>query len=113
MMEMERSSSQARHKDDCYFYYYSSCSNSIYCRFRHEPAALGNETVCSDWKAGVCSKPHCALRHLAVNKYNRSVTPCFWESQPEGCSKPHCPFLHQKPKDPVELSQLRAQIITP
>ena len=35
---------------DCYFYYYSSCSRGDGCPFRHEPAALTNETVCTYWK---------------------------------------------------------------
>ena len=28
----------------------------------------------------------------------RSVIPCYWESQPSGCLKAHCPFLHTKPR---------------
>ena len=28
----------------------------------------------------------------------RSVIPCYWESQPSGCLKTHCPFLHTKPR---------------
>lgn len=87
---------------DCYFYYYSSCSRGDGCPFRHEPAALTNETVCTYWKAGNCNKPHCIFRHLEVGSKKRNVTPCYWETQPQGCSKPHCPFLHQQPKDPVK-----------
>ena len=29
---------------------------------------------------------------------NRSDTPCFFESQPQGCLKPHCPFYHKEPR---------------
>lgn len=29
---------------------------------------------------------------------NRSDTPCFFESQPQGCLKPHCPFFHKEPR---------------
>ena len=35
---------------DCYFYYYSTCAKGHSCPFRHEPAALTNETVCTYWK---------------------------------------------------------------
>ena len=35
---------------DCYFYYYSSCSRADDCPFRHEPLALSNETVCTYWR---------------------------------------------------------------
>ena len=49
-------------KNDCYFYYYSSCSKGPACPFRHEPAALNQETVCSYWKAGNCTKPQCIFR---------------------------------------------------
>ena len=49
------------------------------CPFRHETAALTNETVnleglgskllkyvkvCTYWLAGECTKPHCIFRHL-------------------------------------------------
>jgi len=88
---------------DCYFFVYSSCVRGNSCPFRHEPAALTNETVCTYWKAGNCAKPHCIFRHLEDKKgKKRNVTPCYWETQPQGCSKPHCPFLHQYPKDPVD-----------
>lgn len=86
---------------DCYYYYYSTCSRGTLCHFRHEPAALTNETVCTYWKAGSCTKPHCIFRHLEIGNKKRNVTPCYWENQPQGCSKPHCPFLHQMPKDPI------------
>jgi len=93
--------SSVRPGQDCYFYYYSSCSRGSSCPFRHEPAALTNETVCTYWKQGNCNKPHCIFRHLEVGNKKRNITACYWETQPSGCSKPHCPFLHQLPKDPV------------
>jgi len=94
---------KTRPGQDCYFFVYSSCSRGNACPFRHEPAALTNETVCTYWLAGNCSKPHCIFRHLEGKKgKQRNVTPCYWETQPQGCSKPHCPFLHQVPKDPVD-----------
>jgi len=96
---------QALPGQDCYFFVYSSCSRGEACPFRHEPAALTNETVCNYWKAGACTKPHCIFRHLEDKRGKkrpaRNVTPCYWEGQPQGCAKPHCPFLHQFPKDPV------------
>ena len=52
----------AKSNDDCYFYYYSSCSKGNACPFRHEPAALAQETVCQYWKRGNCTKPHCMYR---------------------------------------------------
>jgi len=88
-------------ENDCYFYVYSTCSKGSTCPFRHEPAALTNETVCTYWKAGKCSRPKCIFRHLDGGDKKRNVIDCYWESQPGGCSKPHCPFLHDKPKDPV------------
>ena len=39
---------------------------------------------------------------MDVGAKKRKVTPCYWESQPQGCTKPHCAFLHQQPKDPVK-----------
>jgi len=87
---------------DCYFYYYSTCVRGSSCPFRHEPAALTNETVCTYWQAGNCSKPRCIFRHLEVTNKKRKVTSCYWESSPQGCTKPHCPFLHSFPKDPVQ-----------
>ncbi len=68
------------------------------CPFRHEAAALGNETVCSYWQQGMCSKLHCPFRHMELKK-NRSQIPCYWESQPVGCQKSHCPFFHKSSKE--------------
>jgi Zinc-finger containing family len=36
------------------------------CPFRHEPSALGKETVCNFWKQGKCSRLHCNFRHMDV-----------------------------------------------
>ncbi|CAG9766446.1 unnamed protein product [Ceutorhynchus assimilis] len=80
--------------NDCYFYYYSTCSKGDSCGFRHEPSALGCETMCSFWKEGKCLNIHCNFRHMELRK-NRKVIPCYWEAQPGGCLKPHCPFMHQ------------------
>ncbi|KAK4886083.1 hypothetical protein RN001_002354 [Aquatica leii] len=87
-----------RKNNDCYFYYYSTCTKGDNCTFRHEPSALGCETVCSFWKEGKCLNVHCSFRHMELRK-NRKAIPCYWESQPGGCLKPHCPFLHKSPKD--------------
>ncbi|KAF5281971.1 hypothetical protein FQA39_LY00495 [Lamprigera yunnana] len=87
-----------RKNNDCYFYYYSTCTKGDSCTFRHEPSALGCETVCSFWKEGKCLNVHCSFRHMELRK-NRKAIPCYWESQPGGCLKPHCPFLHKSPKD--------------
>ncbi len=48
--------------DDCYFYYYSTCTKAGACPYRHEPAALSQEVVCTYWKAGNCTRPHCMFR---------------------------------------------------
>nr|CAI5825646.1 unnamed protein product [Callosobruchus analis] len=83
--------------NDCYFYYYSTCAKGDRCGFRHEPSALGCETICSFWKEGKCVNIHCNFRHMELRK-NRKAIPCYWETQPVGCLKAHCPFMHQKPK---------------
>ncbi|VEN56079.1 unnamed protein product [Callosobruchus maculatus] len=83
--------------NDCYFYYYSTCAKGDSCGFRHEPSALGSETICSFWKEGKCVNIHCNFRHMELRK-NRKAIPCYWETQPVGCLKAHCPFMHQKPK---------------
>ena len=82
---------------DCYFYYYSKCSNGDMCPFRHEPLAIYQFTVCKFWMQGNCRKVNCSPRHMQM-KRNRSQIPCFWETQPSGCSKTNCPFLHEKIK---------------
>ena len=73
--------------DDCYFYYYGSgCAKGSICPFRHEPAALAQETVCLFWKNGNCSKPNCMFRHMDLSK-KRNVIPCYWEKTTTGCQK--------------------------
>ncbi|XP_018573760.1 zinc finger CCCH domain-containing protein 11A-like isoform X1 [Anoplophora glabripennis] len=95
--------------NDCYFYYYSTCAKGDSCTFRHEPSALGCETMCSFWKEGKCLNVHCNFRHMELRK-NRKVIPCYWESQPVGCLKAHCPFLHQNPRPSDEVSVEKSNI---
>ena len=47
---MERQRQGVLPGQDCYFYYYSTCTRQDDCPFRHEPLALSNETVCIYWK---------------------------------------------------------------
>ncbi|XP_026736165.1 uncharacterized protein LOC113499821 isoform X2 [Trichoplusia ni] len=82
--------------NDCYFYYYSTCTKGDNCVFRHEPSALGCETVCTAWQQGKCLDKRCKLRHMELRK-NRKQIPCYWENQPGGCRKIHCPFMHKNP----------------
>lgn len=84
--------------DDCYFYYYSSCTKGESCTYRHCTEALGNETVCTNWRKGKCYRSGCMFRHMEI-KIDRSQIPCYWESQPSGCTKPHCVFKHYLPRD--------------
>ncbi|XP_077582155.1 zinc finger CCCH domain-containing protein 11A isoform X2 [Stigmatopora nigra] len=85
------------HGDDCYFFYYSTCTKGDSCPFRHCEAAMGNETVCSLWQEGHCFRNVCMFRHMEITK-NRKEIQCFWETQPAGCQKPHCAFFHEKPR---------------
>ncbi|XP_059061100.1 zinc finger CCCH domain-containing protein 11A-like [Achroia grisella] len=82
--------------NDCYFYYYSTCTKGDNCVFRHEPSALGCETMCTAWQQGKCLDKRCKLRHMELRK-NRKQIPCYWENQPGGCRKKHCPFMHKNP----------------
>ncbi|CAH0663876.1 unnamed protein product [Spodoptera exigua] len=82
--------------NDCYFYYYSTCTKGDNCVFRHEPSALGCETMCTAWQQGKCLDKRCKLRHMELRK-NRKQIPCYWENQPGGCRKMHCPFMHKNP----------------
>ncbi|XP_068622976.1 uncharacterized protein [Battus philenor] len=82
--------------NDCYFYYYSTCIKGDNCIFRHEPSALGCETMCTAWQQGKCMDKRCKLRHMELRK-NRKQIPCYWENQPGGCRKKHCPFMHKNP----------------
>ncbi|XP_076335606.1 uncharacterized protein LOC143238878 isoform X4 [Tachypleus tridentatus] len=88
--------------DDCYFYFYSTCTKGEDCPFRHCEAALGTETVCSLWKEGKCFRQLCKYRHMESKK-NRSQIPCYWENQPGGCRKIHCVFMHQKARSDISV----------
>ncbi|KAH0618860.1 hypothetical protein JD844_018369 [Phrynosoma platyrhinos] len=81
--------------DDCYFYFYSTCTKGDSCPYRHCEAALGNETVCVLWQEGRCFRSICRFRHMEIDK-KRSEIPCYWENQPVGCQKLNCAFHHNK-----------------
>lgn len=85
------------HGDDCYFFYYSTCTKGDSCPFRHCEAAKGSEIVCSLWEENRCFRKVCKFRHMEIKK-NRKEIPCYWENQPMGCQKPHCAFYHEKPR---------------
>lgn len=85
------------HGDDCYFFYYSTCTKGDSCPFRHCEAAIGNEIVCNLWEEGRCFRPMCKFRHFQIT-HNRKEIACYWENQPAGCQKPHCAFFHEKPR---------------
>ncbi|KAM8977247.1 zinc finger CCCH domain-containing protein 11A [Pelodytes ibericus] len=81
--------------DDCYFFFYSTCTKGDSCPFRHCEAALGNETICNLWQDGRCFRQVCKFRHMAIDK-KRSEIPCYWENQLSGCQKGNCAFHHYK-----------------
>ncbi|XP_058647935.1 zinc finger CCCH domain-containing protein 11A isoform X2 [Onychostoma macrolepis] len=83
--------------DDCYFYYYSTCTKGDSCPFRHCEAAMGSETVCTLWQEQKCFRNVCKFRHMEIKK-NRKEIACYWENQSAGCQKPHCAFHHEKPR---------------
>ncbi|XP_016150437.1 zinc finger CCCH domain-containing protein 11A-like isoform X1 [Sinocyclocheilus grahami] len=83
--------------DDCYFYYYSTCTKGDSCPFRHCEAAMGSETVCNLWQEQRCFRNICKFRHMEIKK-NRKEIACYWENQSAGCQKPHCAFHHEKPR---------------
>ncbi|XP_059541495.1 zinc finger CCCH domain-containing protein 11A-like [Myotis daubentonii] len=81
--------------EDCYFFFYSTCTKGDSCPFRHCAAALGNETVCTFWQEGRCFRQVCRFRHMEIDK-KRSEIPCYWENQPGGCRKLNCAFHHNR-----------------
>lgn len=81
--------------EDCYFFFYSTCTKGDSCPFRHCEAALGNETVCTLWQEGRCFRQVCRFRHMEIDK-KRSEIPCYWENQPVGCQKLNCAFHHNR-----------------
>ncbi|CAJ1051849.1 zinc finger CCCH domain-containing protein 11A isoform X2 [Xyrichtys novacula] len=99
--------------DDCYFFYYSTCTKGDSCPFRHCEAAMGNEIVCNLWQEGRCFRTVCKFRHMEITK-NRKEIPCYWENQMGGCQKPHCAFFHEKPRyiDGMFVAPSKSQINT-
>ncbi|XP_075952812.1 zinc finger CCCH domain-containing protein 11A isoform X3 [Anarhichas minor] len=85
------------HGDDCYFFYYSTCTKGDSCPFRHCEAAMGSEIICNLWQEGRCFRTVCKFRHMEMTK-NRKEECCYWENQPAGCQKPHCAFFHERPR---------------
>ena len=56
------------------FSYYLQGRN---CQFRHEPSALGSETICPRWQQGKCFNFRCKLRHANLNNQR-----CHSDSRP-------------------------------
>ncbi|XP_063978941.1 zinc finger CCCH domain-containing protein 11A-like isoform X2 [Diachasmimorpha longicaudata] len=99
---------EQNHKNnDCYFFYYSTCTKGDSCAFRHEPSALGCEVMCSYWQQGNCLNEKCNFRHMELKKNRKSIA-CYWESQRGGCKKPHCPFMHTQPRPGGETTPTKA-----
>ncbi|KAI2803181.1 hypothetical protein BLOT_007304 [Blomia tropicalis] len=98
--------------NDCYFYFYSTCTKGVKCPFRHCDQALGSEVVCEAWRRGKCRDMKCPFRHMEPN-INRSLIPCWFETQPQGCLKPHCVFQHNKPRPSFVELQSGHDIILP
>jgi len=88
--------------EDCYYFYYSTCSKGDACIFRHCEKALGTEAVCKNWLAKSCTNLECPFRHMLITK-NRSTIQCYWETTPSGCQKSYCPFLHARDKPKVGI----------
>ncbi|XP_046920451.2 uncharacterized protein LOC124500424 [Dermatophagoides farinae] len=99
--------------NDCYFYFYSTCTKEKNCPFRHCDLALGSEVVCELWRVGRCNDRNCPFRHMEPN-IKRSTTQCWFETQPNGCRKPHCVFMHTKPRPSItDLQSNIAEWILP
>ncbi|XP_075709729.1 zinc finger CCCH domain-containing protein 11A isoform X6 [Rhinoderma darwinii] len=100
--------------NDCYFFFYSTCTKGDSCAFRHCEAALGNEMVCSLWQEGRCFRQICKFRHMEIDK-KRSEIPCYWENQISGCQKANCAFHHTKGRfvDGAFFPPNKAQLIKP
>lgn len=94
-LKTHTSLTMTNNRDDCYFYYYSTCTKGDSCPFRHCEAAMGNETVCNLWQEGRCFRTVCKFRHMEITKKRKEI-PCYWENHPAGCQKPHCAFFHEK-----------------
>jgi hypothetical protein len=93
--------------EDCYYYFYSSCSKGAQCPFRHCEGARLNEVTCENWeKTHTCTDPSCIKRHSIYHlQKNRSSIPCYWEKN-GGCKKGSlCPYKHD--------SALSSQVETP
>ncbi|XP_040278142.1 zinc finger CCCH domain-containing protein 11A [Bufo bufo] len=81
--------------DDCYFFFYSTCTKGDSCAFRHCEAALGMKQFAGLWQEGRCSPPNMQVRHMEIDK-KRSEIACYWENQISGCQKANCAFHHTK-----------------
>ena len=107
----------ASHADrpDCYYFMSNLCKKADACEFRHAPMARYATVLCKFWAAGACKKPTCEFLHTAHATHaghssasstasgfasphdQRSVTPCYWLTQPSGCTKGSaCPYLHPR-----------------
>ncbi|XP_042354597.1 zinc finger CCCH domain-containing protein 11A isoform X2 [Plectropomus leopardus] len=96
-LQTHTSITMSNNGDDCYFFYYSTCTKGDSCPFRHCEAAMGSEIVCNLWQEGRCFRTVCKFRHMEITKKRKEI-PCYWENQPAGCQKPHCAFFHERPR---------------
>jgi hypothetical protein len=103
-----RNMNSLRNNDDCYYYYNSTCLKGDRCMFRHEPSAIGCETVCLFWQRGNCAKQHCNFRHTALGM-NRNMSPYYWKKQPGGRRTSHCSSQSQSPGSPPPEHKTRTE----
>uniref|UniRef100_F7HRW1 Zinc finger CCCH-type containing 11A n=1 Tax=Macaca mulatta TaxID=9544 RepID=F7HRW1_MACMU len=84
--------------EDCYFFFYSTCTKGDSCPFRHCEAALGNETVCTLWQEGRCFRQVCRFRSLGT-----------WWANKKHRDKTVLPTVPESPEEEVKASQLSVQ----
>ncbi|KAF7711224.1 zinc finger CCCH domain-containing protein 6-like [Silurus meridionalis] len=58
-------------REDCYFFFTSTCIKGDHCKFRHSEAARGCKIICNNWLENRCFRRDCMLRHSYMTGYRK------------------------------------------
>eukprot|EP00239_Pterosperma_sp_CCMP1384_P006397 CAMPEP_0197856286 /NCGR_PEP_ID=MMETSP1438-20131217/28292_1 /TAXON_ID=1461541 /ORGANISM="Pterosperma sp., Strain CCMP1384" /LENGTH=309 /DNA_ID=CAMNT_0043471695 /DNA_START=505 /DNA_END=1431 /DNA_ORIENTATION=- len=103
---------QEKSLEDCYYFFFKTCTKGANCEFRHSDAAKERWTVCRYWVGGYCGTGNdCVYRHPSRADMSWSWTPnpaetvCTFFKRGTCTKGAACPFVHPASNESASESQ--------